>query len=106
MRPLVLHDDVLVGHRWDIGAACDAYAVDGGDLGDTKGGHLGLRRVSKCRGAGRGAYHVVKDPPEVVLVGKDVSFAWCGRAAPPDSTRICWIDVEEKAKRRTDVNTG
>mmetsp|Transcript_30667 Transcript_30667/g.88944 ORF Transcript_30667/g.88944 Transcript_30667/m.88944 type:complete len:361 (+) Transcript_30667:104-1186(+) len=54
---VALDDDVLVGHRRDVGPAGGARAEHRGDLGDASGGH---RRL------------VVEDPPEVHPVGEDL----------------------------------
>lgn len=73
--PLLSYDDILVCHRWDIGATftthlsvshsgmaargrtCDRYAVDNGNLWNTQSRHLG---------------HVVKYTTEVLLVWEDL----------------------------------
>ena len=52
-RALVAHDDRLIAHRWNVGAACGAAAHDQRDLRDAARGELCL---------------VVEDPPEVVAV--------------------------------------
>ncbi len=58
-RPRPAHDDRLVAHRRDIGAAGGGRAHDQGDLGHARGGQPGL---------------VVEDPAEVVAVGEDLGL--------------------------------
>ena len=56
-RSLPAHDDALVAHRRDVGAACSARPHHHRDLGDARGGHVGL---------------VVEDAAEVLAVGEDL----------------------------------
>ena len=65
-----LHDDILIAHGRHIGAAGRAHAHDYGDLWDTQSRHPCL---------------VVKNPPEVLLVRKDLGLHW--EEYPPESTR-------------------
>ncbi|MDQ1113563.1 hypothetical protein QE418_003011 [Microbacterium testaceum] len=54
-RALAAHDDALVAHRGDVGAARGARAHDGGDLRDAEGRQLRL---------------IAEDAPEVIAVGE------------------------------------
>ena len=74
-RPLPLHDDDLVGHRRDVGAARRAGAEDRRDLRDSLGRHPGL---------------VVEDPAEVVAVGEDLRLEREERTA-----RVDEVDARE-----------
>ena len=56
-RALPAHDDALVAHRRDVGAARGARPHHHRDLGDARGGHVGL---------------VVEDAAEVLAVGEDL----------------------------------
>ena len=56
-RALISHDDRLVAHRRDVGAAGGARPHDRGDLRDARGRHPGL---------------VEEDAAEVLLVGEDL----------------------------------
>ena len=59
MVPVPLHDDGLVAHRRDVGAAGGAAAHHRRELRDAGGGEHGL---------------VVEDPPEVLAVGEDLGL--------------------------------
>ncbi len=134
---LFANDDVFVCHGGDISATCDGDAVHDGDLGYPERGHLGLRdtpikrpshsdhctpqdpkgipyckicaRSAPCRGIP--AYMRISAKKGGYMRAR--TFAWCGRAAPPDSTRahkkVCEEGRDgryESTFGRTDIDTG
>ena len=72
---LVLDNDGLVRHGWDVGAAGGAGAHDDGDLGYVHRGHWVAFSEGFWIARGRGGSTsslVIEDATEVVSVGKDV----------------------------------
>ncbi|KAI6753169.1 hypothetical protein HG531_005338 [Fusarium graminearum] len=56
---LLLNNDALVAHSWDIGTTSCTWAHDYGDLGDTLRAHAGL---------------VIEDATKVILIGENIGL--------------------------------